>query len=272
VRRSISVLVLASSFATLIAGPALASPPQAPTGVRAGVVNHLDEVNSAMSRFESAHPHDWVGMERLLNRLGATSYRVSIPALGVRDATATTAQAAYDRDALNRTAAAVIPNTVSTSRIILSGATALLSTGEYLVQGAWNWDDAFVGMTAPADLVSLEFSSRCWKGARAYWNMYDYQGNDHTGLGFWYSANPATFTHVLGINDKSVGFVSWNDNGNERYFLQSAACSTHDIAAAFQYEHNQSGAIGGVSVSFGILGVSYSAPSDRMQKSTGVFH
>jgi hypothetical protein len=260
-RPVVGLVGLAGLLLAVAVAPASAQPVPRASGF------DYDGFNTALNMYESRHPNDWVGLERVLTTWGATDYRVTVPAIGVRDATAGQAQAAYRRYlALSR------PNTVSPTRLSVSGSTALLRTGEYLVQGNWNWDDSFIGMQAPADLASLEYSSHCWKGTRAYWNMHDYVGNNHTGQGFWYSANPSTFTHVLGITDKTSSFVAWNDNGNERYFMQSTGCFTHDIAAAFQYEHNQGGSLLGVSVGFGFLSVSYSTGDDHMQKSTGVFH
>ena len=141
----------------------------------------------------------------------------------------------------------------------VSGSTALLRTGEYRVQGDWNFSDKFVGMAAPTDIAALEYSSKCWRGARAYFSIADYQGN------------PSNFRHALAIRDGVSGFVSYNDNGNIRYFMQNTGCFTKDIRASFQYEHNQRGSVIGVSVGWGVLSVSYNKPDIQWQKSTGIF-
>jgi hypothetical protein len=222
--------------------------------------------NEALNRFEAAHPEDYLGRERVLKAWGATDYRVTLPGLGLQNATASSAQAAIDRYRASMHASAPNPNVLS-----VSGSTALLRTGEYLVQGDWNFSDKFVGMAAPTDIAALEYSSKCWRGARAYFSIADYQGTGHNSLGNWYSADPSNFRHALAIRDGVSGFVSYNDNGNIRYFMQNTGCFTKDIRASFQYEHNQRGSVIGVSVGWGVLSVSYNKPDIQWQKSTGIF-
>jgi hypothetical protein len=79
---------------------------------------------------------------------------------------------------------------------------------------------------------------------------------------------------AIGIRDKASGFMLNVDHGSVWYYMQwKSGSSSRDFDAAFNYEHNQDGgSISGISLSLGILSVSYSGGPSHLQKSTGIFH
>ena len=200
--------------------------------------------------------------------MGVELLSVTYPDYGVRAATPAEADRLLRQRSSGRSLAALPSDTFT-----VSGSIGYITrTGEYVVQGNWNFKNSFVGGDpTPTDMAGLSVRSNCYNVRGTYWSIYDYAGNGHNGLGYLYDAQPDGDT-ALAIEDRVSGFVLYSDNGNLRYFMRASGCYTRDFQASFSFEHNQeSGVVTSVSINLGIFNVSYSTTPLKLKKSTGIF-
>jgi hypothetical protein len=257
-RRLLTGLALSGALIIASLAPAVAAP------------KAFDEAGfgKANDTYQANNPHDWSGLSRLWARYGVQMLSVSDQQYGIERATP--AQA----DALIASASGgVTTYGLSSSDFSVTGAIGYItSTGEYLVQGQWNFRDDFVNGSDPDDIALLSVRSNCYKIRGTYWTIYDYQNNLYTSLGYIKKAE-VDGDVAVGIDDKTSGFRLLNDHGNVRHFMRSkGSCYTRDFTAAFAYEHNQDGgSLGGLSLSLGVISVSYGGSPAVFEKSTGLF-
>ncbi|UOE43499.1 hypothetical protein [Agromyces larvae] len=127
--------------------------------------------------------------------------------------------------------------------------------------------------SAPDDFASIRLannSSGCLSLGATYVHTYTYDGAA-TGKGYLYDAGAGTNSPIAGVRDGVSGFKMDADHGVVLSHLRSHYCGPVDLSGMFTYEHNQDGgAVASVSASFFGFGVSYSAPSSTLQKSSGI--
>ena len=69
------------------------------------------------------------------------------------------------------------PASIVEDRFTVSGVVGVIpSTGQYLIQGSWNFDDAFAGGLGPLDVASLEWDPACLTIGNTAWTVRDYTG------------------------------------------------------------------------------------------------
>lgn len=258
--------VLATGLVVAAGTPATAA--QRSTG-RAGApaFDQFDQAafEAAGDAYRMAHPGDWIGLAGVYAAHGVRLLSITNPALGLHEASPAVAQRITDRRRILR-----IPLNAFTVAGIVG---QVVRTGEYYVIGTWNFRDNYVNGSSPDDMAELSVTSRCWHVDRTHTEAYDYARHPHRDL-VYRSRSDAAGNIVIGVRDRTSGFVLATDNGSVRDYLDSdGRCFARDFSAAFNYEHNQDGgSISGISFSFGILSISYSGSVSRLQKSTGIFH
>lgn len=257
-------------LAALAAGTVLTTTVPAATAFAAPAAKttsfDYDGFNVSTGRFKALHPDDIVGLKREYATWGVQLQTVTIPALGVRSASPEAAQAAINR------AKTVAPQAVPVDAFSVRGGISLLSNGQYLVEGDWNFRDNYVNGSAPDDLAELAVRSSCYRIASTRTYAADYQGVDYTSRTYISKTDTSGDT-VAGVRDTASGFKLLTDNGNVRYFMSSRSCVTRDFDAAFNYEHNQDGGnIISFSFGFGFINVNYGGGPSVLEKSSGTFH
>jgi hypothetical protein len=139
--------------------------------------------------------------------------------------------------------------------------------------GFWNFRDDYVNGSAPDDVATVQsnLGGNCFRTGALVLRAYDYTGANYSGQTY-ISDGGVNGSPIMGIRDRASGFRLLTDNGYLRVTYNRtnrAGCSSVQLGAAFQYEHNQDGS-GGFSASagWGFFNISYSNSGSTLRKGT----
>jgi hypothetical protein len=275
-----AALALASAWLSLPAiAEAEAAHPDASTStpVRPG----FDEqrYNREMDDYLRTHPNDFVGADRLSQSLGTGPLSWTFPGANLVGVSATQAQAAYDQArrasafvATGQRESADLGEVPADAFSINAAAGIIQRTGEYVVQGSWNFRDTFYTGQDPDDAAKLSAMGTCWLIRGTYWSIYDRNGLNFSSTGRIAGAEAGSGSTLLAMNDYVIGQRLTNDNGNLRYFVRRrASCWDNSMQFSFQFEHNQGGlSWSGFSIGWRSFKLNYTRATNKYQDSTPI--